>query len=147
MSYLSREPIDVGELMRQVAAEEHGATTSFVGIVRNHQDGRSVLRLEYSAYEAMAEAECGRIVAEAERRWPVRVALRHRVGALAIGDVAVAIAVGSGHRNAAFEACRFVIEAVKQQVPIWKKEFYSDGTIEWVDPTRPPATAPAGETR
>lgn len=139
MSYLSRGTIDLPTLMAQVAADEYGATTSFVGVVRNHHDGRAVLRLEYSAYEAMADAECARIVAETEQRWPGRVALLHRIGELAIGDVAVAIAVGSGHRAAAFEACRHVIETVKQRVPIWKKEFYADGSVDWVDPTRPRA--------
>jgi molybdopterin synthase catalytic subunit len=80
----------------------------------------------------MAEAECARIVAEAEARWPVRIALEHRVGALEVGDVAVAIAVGAPHRDEAFAACRHVIEDVKRRVPIWKKEFYADGTVEWV---------------
>lgn len=136
MSYLSRAAIDLSRLAQQVSAAEYGATTSFVGVVRDHHDGRAVLRLEYSAYEPMAEAECARIVAETEQRWPVRVALQHRIGDLAIGDVAVAIAVGSGHRAAAFEACRHVIETVKQRVPIWKKEFYADGSVDWVDPTR-----------
>jgi molybdopterin synthase catalytic subunit len=71
-------------------------------------------------------------VAEAEARWPVRVALEHRIGALEIGDAAVAIAAGAAHREEAFAACRFVIEEVKRRVPIWKKEFYADGTITWV---------------
>jgi molybdopterin synthase catalytic subunit len=94
-----------------------------------------VLRLEYSAYEPMAEVEAGRIVAEAEVRWPVRVALLHRLGNLVVGDVAVAAAVGSAHRAQAFEACQYVIEEMKQRVPIWKKEFYTDGSESWVDPT------------
>lgn len=136
MHYLTRDTIDPAQLAERVSAPDHGATTSFVGIVRDHHDGRSVLRLEYSAYEPMADAECARIVAEAEQRWPVRIALLHRIGELAIGDVAIAIAVGSGHRAAAFEACRHIIETVKQRVPIWKKEFYADGSVDWVDPTR-----------
>jgi molybdopterin synthase catalytic subunit len=141
--FLTREPIDPQALLAQVDDGAHGAITSFVGVVRNHQDGRAVLRLEYSAYEAMAEAECRRIVTEAEARWPVRVALLHRVGALAIGDIAVAIAVGSGHRGAGFDACRYLIETVKQRVPIWKKEFYADGTVQWVDPTGTGGAQPA----
>jgi molybdopterin synthase catalytic subunit len=80
----------------------------------------------------MAEAECARIVAEAEERWPVRIVLAHRIGALEIGDAAVAIAAGAAHRDEAFAACRFVIEEVKRRVPIWKKEFYADGAVEWV---------------
>ncbi|HET9274565.1 MAG TPA: molybdenum cofactor biosynthesis protein MoaE, partial [Gemmatimonadales bacterium] len=78
------------------------------------------------------EAECARIVSEAEARWPVRIALEHRIGSLEIGDAAVAIAAAGAHRDEAFAACRFVIEEVKRRVPIWKKEFYADGTVEWV---------------
>jgi molybdopterin synthase catalytic subunit len=144
MSYLTRKPIELAQLLQQVSAAEFGASTTFVGVVRNHHDGRAVLRLEYSAYEPMAEAECVRIVSETEQRWPVRVSLEHRIGELAIGDVAVAIAVGSGHRAAAFEACRHVIESVKARVPIWKKEFYADGSVDWVDPTR---VRPVSEVR
>jgi molybdopterin synthase catalytic subunit len=136
MHYLTRESIDPALLAERVGAHDHGATTSFVGIVRDHHDGRTVLRLEYSAYEPMADAECARIVTEAEQRWPVRVAMQHRIGELGIGDIAIAIAVGSGHRAAAFDACRHIIETVKQRVPIWKKEFYADGNVDWVDPTR-----------
>ena len=93
----------------------------------------------------MAEAECARIVEETERRWPVRVALRHRVGLLAIGDAAVAIAVAGAHRDETFAACRHVIEELKRRVPIWKRERYADGSVEWVG-TGPAAdlTAPGG---
>jgi molybdopterin synthase catalytic subunit len=80
----------------------------------------------------MAEAVCARIVAEAQSRWQVAVALEHRVGPLTIGDAAVAVAVASAHRDQAFQACRYVIEEVKRRVPIWKKEHYADGTVEWV---------------
>jgi molybdopterin synthase catalytic subunit len=139
--YLSTIPIELSALLAQVSAAEHGAVTSFIGMVRDHQDGRAVTGLEYSSYVAMAEAECARIVTETESRWPVQVALRHRIGALAIGDIAVAIAVGSDHRAAAFEACRHVIEEVKRRVPIWKKEFYRDGEVVWVDPTALPGAA------
>ena len=142
MPYLASSPIDVGALLAAVEAPERGGTACFVGAVRNHHGGRTVLRLEYSAYGRMAEAECERIVAEAERGWPVRVALRHRIGALAIGDIAVAIAAASAHREPAFAACRYMIEEVKRRVPIWKREHYADGTVEWVDPTR--TAAPAG---
>ncbi|HXW96119.1 MAG TPA: molybdenum cofactor biosynthesis protein MoaE [Gemmatimonadales bacterium] len=134
-SYLTRAPIDPTALVAAVSGAELGGVATFLGVVRNHQDGQPVLRLEYSAYEAMAEAESARIVAEAVERWPVRVALRHRLGELAIGEVAVAIAVGSAHRAPAFEACRYVIEEVKRRVPIWKKEFFADGSVRWVDPT------------
>jgi len=119
MSYLVTDQIDVGALLALVQSPERGGVACFLGTVRNHHRGREVVRLEYSAYEAMAEAECGRIVAEAGSRWDVVVALRHRIGELDIGDTAVAIAAASAHRDEAFLACRYVIEEVKRRVPIW----------------------------
>jgi molybdopterin synthase catalytic subunit len=132
VSFLSDSPLDLGALVAEVAAADRGGIASFVGMVRDHHQGRAVRALEYSAYAPMAEAECARIVEEAERRWPVRVALRHRVGALDVGDAAVAIAVAGAHRDEAFAACRHVIEEVKRRVPIWKRERYADGSVEWV---------------
>jgi molybdopterin synthase catalytic subunit len=132
VSYLITDPIDLGALLALVQSPERGGVASFLGTVRNHHQGRDVLRLEYSAYGPMAEAECERIVAEAESRWDVAVALRHRVGGLEIGDTAVAIAAASAHRDEAFLACRYVIEEVKRRVPIWKREVYTDGSVEWV---------------
>jgi molybdopterin synthase catalytic subunit len=129
---LTDDPIDLTRLVKQVAAPERGGIASFLGLVRNHQDERSVLRLEYSAYRPMAEAECARIVSEAEQRWPVRVALLHRLGTLEIGDAAVGVAAAAPHRDEAFAACRYVIEELKRRVPIWKKEFYGTGSVEWV---------------
>jgi molybdopterin synthase catalytic subunit len=136
VAYLSATPIDLAILIARIESPAHGGVASFLGRVRDHHESRTVRGLEYSAYGPMAEEECGRIVAEAETRWPVRVALEHRVGALAIGDIAVAVAAGGAHRDEAFAACRFVIEEVKRRVPIWKKEFYQDGSVEWVEPTR-----------
>jgi molybdopterin synthase catalytic subunit len=118
-----------------VQSRERGGIACFVGTVRNHHGGRAVRRLEYHAYGPMVEAECGRIVVETERRWPVAVALGHRVGRLEIGEAAVAIAVAGAHRDEAFAACRHVIEELKRRVPVWKRELYGDGTEEWVDPT------------
>ena len=83
----------------------------------------------------MAEAECAQIVRETEARWSVAVSLMHRVGSLSVGDVAVAVFVAAAHRGDAFDACRHVIETVKGQVPIWKREYYADGSVAWVDPT------------
>jgi len=150
VKHLQHSALDLEQLIARVSGPERGGVVTFLGMVRNHQDGRSVLRLEYSAYEAMAEAECARIVAEAEARGPARVALVHRLGVLAIGDTAVAIAAAAAHRTEAFEACRYVIEELKRRVPIWKKECYADGTVAWVDPTAaraaevPPAGSRAG---
>ncbi len=143
MSYLARRAVDAAELSHQVESPERGAVVSFVGLVRDHHGGHKVVRLEYSAYEPMAEAECARIVAEAEARWPVRVALSHRLGALAIGETAVVVAAAAAHRGDAFEACRHVIEAVKHRVPIWKREYYADGAVAWVDPTATAGVQPA----
>jgi molybdopterin synthase catalytic subunit len=136
LTYLVVQSIDVGALLARVQSPERGGVASFVGTVRNHHRGRKVVRLEYSAYAPMAEVECERIVAEAEGRWDVAIALQHRVGDLQVGDTAVAIAAGSAHRDEAFLACRYVIEEVKRRVPIWKREVYADGTVDWVDPTR-----------
>jgi molybdopterin synthase catalytic subunit len=135
VGFVTAEPIELAPLIAAVQAPERGGVASFLGLVRNHHGGREVLRLEYSAYAPMAEAECARIVAEAEGRWQVAVALRHRVGSLAVGDGAVAAAAASAHREEAFAACRYVIEEVKRRVPIWKRESYADGTEVWVDPT------------
>ena len=135
MPFLTALPIALGRLHAAVQAPDRGGVAAFVGLVRDHHEGRAVLRLDYSAYGPMAEAECGRIVAEAEARWAVAVALQHRVGALAIGDAAVAVVVASAHRDEAFAACRHVIEEVKRRVPVWKREYYADGTVAWVDPS------------
>lgn len=135
MSYLSHSALDGTAIANRVRADERGALVTFVGHVRNHHGGRGVVRLEYSAYEAMADAECERIVREGETRWPVSIALEHRLGALAVGEAAVIVAVGGGHRGEAFEACRWIIEEVKRSVPVWKREFFTDGTTAWVDPT------------
>lgn len=133
--FLSRAPIEIANLVRAVGDDARGGIATFLGVVRNHQEGRQVLRLEYVAYEPMAEAESARIVAEAQASWPVTVALAHRLGDLAIGDVAVGVAAAAAHRAEAFAACRYVIDEVKRRVPIWKKESYADGTVAWVDPT------------
>jgi molybdopterin synthase catalytic subunit len=135
MAYLTFDPVELETLLPIVHAEDRGALASFLGTVRNHHDGRAVLRLDYSAYAPMAEAECARIVAETEARWNVAIALRHRLGRLEIGDVAVAVVAASPHRDDAFVACRHVIEEVKRRVPIWKREYYADGSVLWVDPT------------
>ena len=130
--YLTRNSIALEPLLGELQSPDRGGIATFVGTVRDHHDGRAVIRLEYSAYEPMAEVECARIVSEAESRWDCGVALRHRVGALAVGETAVAVAAASSHRDAAFAACRYVIEEVKRRVPIWKQEFFADGAVEWV---------------
>ena len=135
--FITERPIDIELLIERVESDECGGVAVFLGTVRNNHAGREVERLEYSAYGPMAEAECSRIVAEAERTWGAAVALEHRVGALGIGEVSVAVAAAAPHRNEAFAACRYVIDEMKRRVPIWKREYYADGTVAWVDPTAP----------
>ena len=132
VAYLTSDPIVLEQLLDSVRSPSRGGLACFLGAVRDHHGDRKVLRLDYSAYVPMAEAELARIVAEAESRWDVAVAVRHRIGSLGIGDTAVAVAAASGHRDEAFVACRYVIEEVKRRVPIWKREYFADGTVEWV---------------
>lgn len=134
MAFLTTEVVDVSALARDMAAPQHGAITTFVGSVRDNHNGRGVVRLTYTAYGEMAERVCAAIVLEAQTQWPVRVALQHRIGELAVGEAAVAVAIGAGHRDEGFAACRWVIEEIKRRVPIWKHEFYADGTDAWVEP-------------
>jgi molybdopterin synthase catalytic subunit len=130
---LSSSTIDPQALRASFADPACGAYASFEGWVRDHNDGRRVLQLEYEAYAALAVTEGTRIVEEACARFALaRVACVHRVGVLAIGDMAVWVGVGAAHRAAAFAACRYVIDEVKARVPIWKKEHYTDGTSGWV---------------
>lgn len=143
MAHLTHVAIDAAALAGTVESAEQGGVISFLGLVRNHHAGREVEWLEYSAYEPMAEAECARIVAEAAAQWPAVIALEHRLGRLQVGDVAVAVVAAAAHREAGFDACRYVIEAVKARVPIWKREHYADGSVVWVDPTAPGGVLPS----
>jgi molybdopterin synthase catalytic subunit len=111
-----------------------GGYVSFEGWVRNRNEGQQVLRLEYQAYEALALKEGQRIVAEALEQFPIdHAACIHRVGALEIGELAVWVGVSSGHRDEAFQACRYIIDEIKHRVPIWKKEHYVSGDSGWVN--------------
>jgi molybdopterin synthase catalytic subunit len=133
---LVRAPIDLAALQATDSAD--GALCLFVGVVRDHNGGRRVLRLEYEAYEEMALPLMERIAAECRERWGVTdVRIVHRLGPLAIGEASVAVAVASPHRREAFEACRYAIDTLKATVPIWKKEFYADGQAVYVEPNDP----------
>ena len=135
-SAILREPIDVARLISSAAAPEAGALSVFVGTVRNRNDGRGVVGIEYSAYEPMAEKELERITTDASERFDINALIvEHRIGALSIGDASVVVVTGAEHRSAAMECTRFVIDEIKKRVPIWKLEQYADGTREWVDPT------------
>lgn len=135
--YLTRTPIHIETLVALVADPDRGGIATFVGTVRRFHAGREVVALSYTAYDEMAERECDAIITDAGRRWPVRVALLHRLGDLEVGDTAVVVAVAGAHRGEAFAACQWVIDEVKRRVPIWKRETYADGTVAWVDPTAP----------
>jgi molybdopterin synthase catalytic subunit len=127
-------PIDVASVMAEVARHSNGATVLFVGTVRDMNDGRPVSGMEYSAYRSMAEREMADIVREASFEFGTGdIVVEHRVGVLELGDASVVIAVAHPHRGAAYDASRYVIEQLKQRVPIWKREAYDDGTREWVD--------------
>jgi molybdopterin synthase catalytic subunit len=141
---VGRDPIDPAEVLGRVGADEDGAGLLFVGVVRDHNDGRSVGGVRYDAYEEMAVAVLREIAAEAAQVVGTdRVAVVHRVGELAVGDISVAIAVSSPHRAQAYEGSRFVIEEIKKRLPVWKKERYSDGVEEWVAGSTP--MSPTGE--
>ena len=144
MTYLTRTPLSIDQLVAQVSAPACGGTCVFLGTVRNGPAETGVKAIEYSAYEEMVEAEFGRLVADAATRWPdARIAVRHRVGTIPVGEASIGIAVAAPHRAAAFEVCRFVIEEVKRRIPVWKKELREDGTAVWVDPSGHPTVRPS----
>jgi molybdopterin synthase catalytic subunit len=130
----TRGPLDLQRSREQLADPTAGAYASFEGWVRNHNEGRDVIRLEYEAYEGLGEKEGERIIEEARSRFGIGEArCVHCLGDLAIGELAVWVGVSSAHRDEAFAACRYIIDEVKHRVPIWKKEHYSDGDSGWVN--------------
>jgi molybdopterin synthase catalytic subunit len=131
---VTETPLELDPLIRLVSARGgHGAVSTFIGIVRDHNLNRRVTHLEYEAYEPMAVRALEQICREADREWPgTHLAVHHRVGRLAIGEASIVIAAASAHRAAAFAACRYVIERVKQIVPIWKHEFFEGGEV-WIE--------------
>jgi len=129
---VTNQPLDLTALTAVVAGEGRGAIASFAGLVRDHNQGRRVLFLEYEAYEPLAVKALQRIVTEAETAWPVTIALHHRIGRLDIGVASIVIAAASAHRADAFAACRYAIERVKQIVPIWKREHFDGGDV-WLE--------------
>ena len=125
-------PIDAAAVTAAVADAGAGAIVTFIGTTRDHNDGRNVTQLEYEAYAEMAVAEIRKIGETAQQRWPItRVAIVHRIGIVPIGEASVVIAVSASHRVAAFEACHFAIDRLKEVVPIWKKEHFQGGEI-WI---------------
>jgi molybdopterin synthase catalytic subunit len=135
VAVLGQAPLDPSVLLASVTDRSRGGVVSFVGTVRDVHRGREVVGLDYSCYAPMVEAEAARVIAEAEERFDAAVAVRHRVGALRVGDLAVVVVAAAPHRGAAFAAARWTIDEVKRRLPIWKHEHYADGTSAWVDPT------------
>ena len=132
---ISAKALDLQACIDWVSTPECGGIDVFIGTVRNATKGKAVIRLEFEAYEAMALSEMQKIAEQTIAKWTVlRIAIHHRVGVLAIGEVPVIIAVSAAHRDAAFDACRYAIDTLKQTVPIWKKEVFEDGEV-WVGAT------------
>jgi molybdopterin synthase catalytic subunit len=133
---ITSSPLDLAALVAEVSCGDaggHGAIATFTGLVRHHNLGRTVLFLEYEAYEALAVRALERIVAEAQNAWPgARLGVHHRLGRLELGEASIIIAAASPHRGEAFAACRYAIERVKQIVPIWKREHFEGGQV-WLE--------------
>lgn len=133
MIVLTSKPINVQRAIDEVSSGEAGAVAVFIGTVRNMTEGKRVVKLDFEAYDKMAISELEKIADEAIAQWPIKkVSVIHRTGELHISDIAVVIAVSSPHRKEAFRACRFVIDTLKETVPIWKKEFFEDEEV-WVN--------------
>jgi molybdopterin synthase catalytic subunit len=129
---ISPNPLNIQSAIDWIMSPESGGIDVFIGTVRNATKSKQVLRLEFEAYEPMALAEMEKIAKQAFEKWPVQKALiHHRTGVLQVGEVPVIIAVSAAHRAAAFDACRYIIDTLKQTVPIWKKEIFEDGEV-WV---------------
>lgn len=129
---ITNEALDIEACINWVMTPQAGGIDVFIGTVRDQTKGKKVIRLEFEAYEKMALSEMKKIVDEMMKQWPLhKILIHHRVGVLQIGEVPVVIAVSASHRAAAFEACRYAIDTLKQTVPIWKKEIFEDGE-QWV---------------
>ena len=145
---LTSEPLDLQALIAAVGGQEHGdgAIATFIGLVRDHNQGRRVSYLEYEAYEPLAVKALQRILDEARESWPgARLGVHHRVGRIELSEASIIIAAASAHRAEAFAACRYTIERVKQIVPIWKHEHFEGGEVWLEGATADPEDAAARE--
>lgn len=132
MIEITEQPIVVQKVIDAASLKEAGAINTFIGTVRNQTAGKKVVKLEYEAYDAMAIAEIQKIIDRATLQWNLTGwAISHRIGTLFPGELAVVVAVSTPHRKESFAACQFIIDSLKQTVPIWKKEFFEDGD-QWV---------------
>jgi len=134
MARLTRAPIAIEALTAEVARPDCGAIAVFLGTTRNHHSGRRVLALAYEAYEPMALARMDALEVDARARFTIeRCTIVHRLGSVPVGEASVAVVVAAQHRGPAFDACRWAMDALKTDVPIWKKESYEDGEAQWVE--------------
>ena len=141
MIRLTDNPIDTAAVLDAVTSPAAGAVVLFLGTVREITGRRQTVSLEYESYAQMAEKKLAELAADARRKWPLTGhAIVHRLGILPVGEISVAIAVSAPHRHEAFEAGRWLIDQIKRDVPIWKKENYADGTGDWVHPVPNDAT-------
>jgi molybdopterin synthase catalytic subunit len=130
--FITEDSIKIAELLSQSSHPKAGAIVLFSGEVRNHNQNREVLYLEYEAFKPMAEKMIGEIVEEASKKWDLHLAIcQHRLGKVEIGESAVVVITAASHRDAAYEANRFIMEKVKFEAPIWKREYFADGSNEW----------------
>ena len=135
MISLIHAPIDPSAILAHVSSNDAGAVVLFLGTTREFTKGRQTASLDYECYPQMAEAKLAELEAQAREKWPlVHVSIVHRLGRLALGEASIAIAVSSPHRQAAFEAGKWLIDTIKEDVPIWKQENWADGKSEWVHP-------------
>jgi molybdopterin synthase catalytic subunit len=133
MFEITREPLDPAPLVESVRRDESGAVTLFYGVVRNENMGRNVRYLQYDAYPEMAIKKMKEVADEVRAKFPVTgIGILHRIGRLEIGETSLLVAVSSGHRTEAFEACHYAVDRIKQIVPVWKKEVWEDGE-EWIE--------------
>ena len=147
MNRLTHEPIDYQLVTEQVRSYEAGAVLLFLGTVREMTEGKQTLALDYDAYPQMAEKVMTELEQEAMAKWPgIRIQIVHRLGHLELGEISVAIAVSSPHREAGFQAGQYLIDELKVRVPVWKKENWSDGTTEWVHPGTPSNNTPSSDS-
>jgi molybdopterin synthase catalytic subunit len=137
MFSIQQEPLEPGPLVNAVRRDDTGAIALFYGVVRNENLGRAVQYLEYDAYPEMAIKKMREVADEVRAKFPIaEVGVLHRIGRLEIGETSLLVAVSSGHRKEAFEACHYAVDRIKQIVPIWKKEVWADGS-EWIEGHRP----------
>jgi len=136
MATLVRAPIDSAALIREAARPDCGAIALFLGTSRDHHEGRRVVRLEYEAYESMAAAALDQLEREACAKFPIATCtIIHRLGEVPLAEASMAVVVAAAHRAAAFDASRWVVDELKRTVPIWKKEHFADGDVQWVKGT------------